>query len=117
MTSRSAGLAPERDLIQLARNKLHGDLGHYCTSTNWIPAFRSEIQTATDAEISENALDAEETQSSKIPGFEFLPDPGQWWVQIIVVATSQTMLPTVHFHLLKRHLLVIGKPIGKLPSE
>lgn len=57
------------------------------------------------------------TQSRKFSRFEFLPDPDQWWVQIIIDATAQTTQQTVHFHLLEGHLLVMGKPIGKLPPE
>jgi hypothetical protein len=56
-------------------------------------------------------------QSRKFSRFEFLPDPDQWWVQVIIDATSQTTQQTIHFHLLEGHLLVMGKPIGKLPPE
>lgn len=47
----------------------------------------------------------------------FLPDPNSWWVQITASATTRTNEQTVHFHLLEGHLLVMGKPVGKLPME
>lgn len=61
--------------------------------------------------------DAGEAQSREFSRFEFLPDPDQWWVQAIIGATSQTTEQTVHFHLLEGHLLVMGKPVGKLPPK
>lgn len=49
--------------------------------------------------------------------FEFLPAPNDWWVQIIINVSKQTMQQTVQLHLLEGHLLVNGQPIGKLPAQ
>jgi hypothetical protein len=57
------------------------------------------------------------TQPGQRFRIEFLPEPNQWWAQVIIDATSETTLQTLHFHLLEGHLLVMGKPIGKLPPE
>jgi hypothetical protein len=48
---------------------------------------------------------------------EFLPQPHEWWIQATIEATQQTTQQTVHYHLLEGHLLIDGKPVGKLPAE
>ncbi|KAI9782401.1 MAG: hypothetical protein M1816_001899 [Peltula sp. TS41687] len=49
--------------------------------------------------------------------FDFLPYPNEWWIEFTVEATQQAMQQTVHYHLLHGHLLIGGKPLGKLPAE
>jgi hypothetical protein len=53
----------------------------------------------------------------KFSRFEFMSGPLQWWVELTVDATTQTIQQTVAFHLLEGRLLINGKPIGKLPPE
>ena len=50
-------------------------------------------------------------------GFEFLPVPNDWWVQLRINSTVQTEEQTIHFHLLEGTILVSGAPVGKLPVE
>lgn len=42
---------------------------------------------------------------------------GDWWLSSMVPATAYTVCQYVHYHLLDGHLLVDGKPLGKLPSD
>lgn len=39
------------------------------------------------------------------------------WIRVIIQGTEQTTQQTLHFHLMEGHLLVMGKPVGKLPVE
>ena len=48
---------------------------------------------------------------------EFLPHPRDWWLESIIDNTHQSAQQTVHYHLLEGHLLIDGKPLGKLPAE
>ena len=48
-------------------------------------------------------------------GWKISPD--EWWISSMVAATSHTVPQYVHYHLLDGHLLVDGKPLGKLPSD
>ena len=47
----------------------------------------------------------------------FLPAPYDWWLESTIDATGQTRQQTIHYHLLEGHLLVDGRPVGKLPFE
>ncbi|TVY94359.1 hypothetical protein LAWI1_G000351 [Lachnellula willkommii] len=55
--------------------------------------------------------------SEKLSPFQFLEGAEQWWVTVTMEATHHTLPQTVHFHVLEGHLLVDGKPIGKLPAK
>jgi hypothetical protein len=82
--------------------------------------LKNSLESSQDSLISSITTiwpDVGGDQSRKYSRFEFLPDSDQWWVQVIIDATSQTTQQTVHFHLLEGHLLVMGKPVGKLPPE
>ncbi|KAI9771414.1 MAG: hypothetical protein M1839_002804 [Geoglossum umbratile] len=50
-------------------------------------------------------------------GLSFLPPPNEWWTELTINATPQTLQQTIHYHLLEGHLLVDGQPLGKLPSK
>ncbi len=47
----------------------------------------------------------------------FLELPHEWWIQSTIQAMRQTQQQTIHYHLLEGHLLIDGKPLGKLPAE
>lgn len=48
---------------------------------------------------------------------KFLEPPREWWVQSHIQATLQSNQQAVHFNLLEGHLLIDGKPLGKLPAK
>ncbi|KAL4784729.1 hypothetical protein BJX76DRAFT_356715 [Aspergillus varians] len=50
-------------------------------------------------------------------GWFVLPPPYDFWMTSTVAATASSAPQTVHYHLLEGHLLIDGKPIGKLPAE
>ncbi|TVY49278.1 hypothetical protein LOCC1_G002062 [Lachnellula occidentalis] len=58
----------------------------------------------------------EEVLSKKLSPFQFL-ESHEWWVEVTIEATHHTLPQTVHFHVLDGHLLIDGKPIGKLPAR
>lgn len=43
--------------------------------------------------------------------------PGEWWMSSMVAATANTVPQYFRYHLLDGHLLVDGKPLGKLPPD
>ncbi|KAL9104009.1 MAG: hypothetical protein Q9163_000987 [Psora crenata] len=47
----------------------------------------------------------------------FLQAPCQWWIMSTIHPSEHTRCQTVHYHLLEGHLLIDGRPIGKLPAE
>lgn len=47
----------------------------------------------------------------------FLEPPNEWWVQSHIQATLQSNQQVIHFNLLEGHLLIDGKPLGKLPAK
>jgi hypothetical protein len=59
----------------------------------------------------------EESAIRKLTQITFLPKPDQWWVEVTLDITGQTLQHHVHFHLLEGHFLVAGQPIGILPAE
>lgn len=50
-------------------------------------------------------------------GWEFSPNPNQWWVMSTIPATETSTRQVVHYHLLQGHLLVDGRALGKLPAD
>ena len=48
---------------------------------------------------------------------KFLEPPHEWWVQSCIQATLQSHQQAIHFSLLEGHLLIDGKPLGKLPAK
>ena len=56
-------------------------------------------------------------QAHRLSGFEFLPHPDVWWIRMQIAATSRTCQQDVHFNFLDGVLLVMGKPVGKLPPD
>lgn len=50
-------------------------------------------------------------------GFQFLPAPNNWWVEMKVSATTETEAQTIQVQLLEGLLLINGAPVGKLPVE
>ena len=48
---------------------------------------------------------------------KFLEPPHEWWVQSGTQATLQSHQQSIHFNLLEGHLLIDGKPLGKLPAK
>ncbi|TVY57510.1 hypothetical protein LCER1_G002023, partial [Lachnellula cervina] len=59
----------------------------------------------------------DDVTSKKLSPVQFLEGTEQWWVKVTMEATHHTLPQTVHFHVLEGHLLVDGKPIGKLPAR
>ncbi|KAH7403218.1 hypothetical protein BKA64DRAFT_443813 [Cadophora sp. MPI-SDFR-AT-0126] len=57
------------------------------------------------------------TQALNIYGLEFLPHPDASWIRMHIAATSRTCQQDIHFHFLEGILLVMGKPVGKLPPD
>ncbi|KAK0115534.1 hypothetical protein ONS96_013988 [Cadophora gregata f. sp. sojae] len=57
------------------------------------------------------------TKAHRVFGFEFLPHPNAWWIRMQIAATSQICQQDVHFNYLEGVLLVMGKPVGKLPPD
>ncbi|KAL2063392.1 hypothetical protein VTL71DRAFT_5197 [Oculimacula yallundae] len=55
--------------------------------------------------------------SGRTAHVEYLPEPDNRWIQINFVANSQVPKQVIHFNFLEGHLLVMGKPVGKLPPE
>ncbi|KAE8372270.1 hypothetical protein BDV26DRAFT_274461 [Aspergillus bertholletiae] len=49
--------------------------------------------------------------------WEHLQHPYECWVTATTKGTEQMLPQTFHFHLLEGHLLVDGKPLGKLPPD
>lgn len=50
-------------------------------------------------------------------GTKFLQPPHEWWVQSCIEATLQSHQQAIHFNPLEGHLLIDGKPLGKLPAK
>lgn len=48
---------------------------------------------------------------------KFLKPPNNWWVQSCIQATLQSHQQAIHFNILEGHLLIDGKPLGKLPAK
>ena len=48
---------------------------------------------------------------------KFLEHPYEWWIQTCIQATLQSDQHAIHFNLLEGHLLIDGKPLGKLPAK
>ncbi|TVY40663.1 hypothetical protein LSUB1_G002307 [Lachnellula subtilissima] len=61
--------------------------------------------------------DVEDLASKKLSPFLFLEGIHEWWVGVTMEATLHTLPQTIHFHVLNGHILVDGKPIGKLPAR
>jgi hypothetical protein len=59
----------------------------------------------------------QDIKSTKCPRLKFLSHPDDGWIEVTIDPTPSTAQHTIHFHLLEGHLLVMGKPIGKLPPE
>ena len=55
--------------------------------------------------------------SSTCSSFRILTQADDGWVEMIVEATESTTEYAIHFHLLEGHLLIMGKPVGKLPDQ
>lgn len=49
--------------------------------------------------------------------WEILPQPNEWWARSLVSKTRWTATQVIHYHLLQGHLIVDGKPLGRLPLE
>ncbi|MCJ1312341.1 hypothetical protein MMC25_006015, partial [Agyrium rufum] len=49
--------------------------------------------------------------------FEFLGAPNDGWVEVRIAGNSEFNSQVIHYHLFEGHLLVMGKPVGKLPAE
>lgn len=47
----------------------------------------------------------------------FLPKENSSWMSLTMEKTNETLPQEVHFNYLQGHLLVGGKPVGKLPAE
>ncbi|KAH7319411.1 hypothetical protein BKA65DRAFT_101684 [Rhexocercosporidium sp. MPI-PUGE-AT-0058] len=58
-----------------------------------------------------------ENLSGQAGRVEYLPQPDDRWIQIEFIANSQVEKQVIHFNFLEGHLLVMGKPVGKLPVE
>lgn len=43
------------------------------------------------------------------PQCVFLPEPENWWVEMVIEPTQETTRHVIHFHLLEGHLLVMGQ--------
>jgi hypothetical protein len=56
----------------------------------------------------------QDIKSTKYPRLKFLSPPDDGWIEVTTDPTPSTAEQTIHFHLLEGHLLVMGKPIGKL---
>lgn len=61
--------------------------------------------------------DVEGMPSRRFSGFQFLSAPHSMWIQMIIDATEHSHEQVVHFSLLEGHLLIMGKPVGKLPPD
>jgi hypothetical protein len=59
----------------------------------------------------------QDIRSTKYSRLKFLPAPDEGWIEVTIDPTPSTIQQTIHFHLLEGHLLLMGRPIGKLPPE
>ncbi|CZT03079.1 uncharacterized protein RAG0_09953 [Rhynchosporium agropyri] len=55
--------------------------------------------------------------SGSTASVEYLSNPDGRWIQIEFGLDSQTQKQVIHFNFLEGHLLVMGKPVGRLPPE
>ena len=60
---------------------------------------------------------SEGSMSRSYSKLEFLTQPSDSWVQLIVAGTTYTKQQAIHYHLLEGLLLVDGQPLGKLPAK
>lgn len=76
--------------------------------------YPSSMQSAIDS-VWPNPTDTPRPYTS----WSSLSPPYEWWMTSTVAAsaTTKTMPQVVHYHLLEGHLLVDGKPLGKLPAD
>lgn len=74
--------------------------------------YPSSLQSAIDT-VWPNPNDAPRPYTA----WSSLSPPYDWWVTSTVPAIPKSVPQTVHYHLLTGHLLVDGKPLGKLPAD
>lgn len=83
------------------------------TIKNWAMHSHSALEEAIDETWADSGLTRRRTYSS----WSSLPRKHSWWVMSRTSGTQWTGPQVVQYHILQGHLLVDGKPLGRLPLE
>ncbi|KAK5999276.1 hypothetical protein PT974_01669 [Cladobotryum mycophilum] len=101
------------DLQYLLRRDLSMSYSMRSLIAFWAKSYPNAV---TDA-INETWVDIGGLTRRSYSTWKFLAQPYDGWLFSQTVATNSTASQTVHYHLLQGHLLIDGKPLGRLPLE
>lgn len=104
------------ELSPTLRHLLNRDLRMAYKLQNVIKTWISRAQTALEAAISETWTSSGGKQRS-FRTWQFLSARHEGWIVSRTVSSKWAASQTVHYHLLQGHLLIDGKPLGRLPLE
>jgi len=76
-----------------------------------------DTPSALEDAIRETWSDVGGSAKRQYSGWVRIPEADEWWVTSRTTKTKECDSQVVHFHLLEGHLLVDGKPLGRLPLE
>lgn len=79
----------------------------------WFNSDRSILSHS----INETWTDSGASECRSYSSWEFLDSPQSWWLVCHTAGSRHTLPQVVHYHLLQGHLMIDGKPFGKLPLQ
>ncbi|UZP43159.1 hypothetical protein NXS19_010975 [Fusarium pseudograminearum] len=108
------------DLDQLdpiLRNMLIEDLSNSYGTRHLIAVWFKDNPKMLECSINETWADSGVTSMRSYSSWESLTDRQVGWVTSTIARTKWTSPQVVHYHLLQGHLIVDGKPLGRLPLQ
>ncbi|KAK7415019.1 hypothetical protein QQZ08_012459 [Neonectria magnoliae] len=105
------------EFTPLLKGLLVRDLSMSYSMRALIKKWVAKSHTALEDAINETWTDSGLTGRRTYSPWTFLPPPHSWWVMSRIASTQWTASQVIHYHVLQGHLLVDGKPLGRLPLE
>jgi hypothetical protein len=104
-------------LDPMLRHLLIEDLSNSYIMRHLIKQWLNKHYSLLEYSINETWADSEASGMRSYSEWEMLSDSQDWWVTAQIARTKWTSPQVVHYHLLQGHLIVDGKPLGRLPLE
>ncbi|KPM43238.1 hypothetical protein AK830_g3340 [Neonectria ditissima] len=105
------------EFTPLLKGLLVRDLSMSYSMRELIKKWTVKSRAALEDAINETWTDSGLTSSRNYSAWTFLQRPHSWWIMSHIASTQWTTSQVVHYHILQGHLLVDGKPLGRLPLE